>query len=223
MKVFVLAPHPDDEILGAGGSIACHVAKGDEVHIGILTRGNPTIYGDEAIARVRTEALQAHRLLGVTSTLFCDELPAPGLDSVPCHLVADKIRSWLQEIKPALLYTPHAGDMHLDHRVAHHAALVAARPGNHGIVRILSYETLSETEWSGPSLDVAFVPNVFRDISPYLERKLAAMRLYQSQEKEFPHPRSIRAIEALARLRGSTVQVQAAEAFVLVREVLDCT
>jgi LmbE family N-acetylglucosaminyl deacetylase len=219
VRIFVLAPHPDDEVLGAGGAIAWHVARGNEVHVGILTRGHPAIFSEDSIAQVRREAGQAHELLGISRTHFCDELPAPGLDTVPHHVVTQVIRGWLQEIKPEVFYIPHRGDIHIDHRLAYHAALVAARPGYSSVRRILCYETLSETEWSGPALEDAFLPNVFVDISLHLETKQAAMRAYKSQLKSFPNPRSAENIEALARLRGATVQVPAAEAFILIREI----
>lgn len=220
MRVFVLAPHHDDEVLGVGGTIAWHVARGDEVHVGILTKGNPAFYSAESMVQDRSEAHEAHRLLGVAKTYFCDDLVAPGLDTVPHYVVTDVIRSWLNDVEPDTLYVPHRGDIHLDHRQAYQAALVAARPGHSSVQRILGYETLTETEWSGPSHEDAFLPNIFVNISAYLEIKQTAMRAYRAQIKDFPNPRSVEGIEVLARLRGMTIQVPAAEAFTLVREIL---
>jgi N-acetylglucosamine malate deacetylase 1 len=220
MQVLVVAPHPDDEVLGVGGGIAWHVAQGHEVRVGVLTRGHPALFSDDSIAQVRAEAQAAHQLLGVAHTYFCDELPAPALDTVPLHAITRVISGWLQEFRPTLLYLPHRGDIHRDHQLAYEAGLVAVRPGYSSVRRVLCYETLSETEWSGPAHEAAFVPTVFLDITAHLEAKLAAMRCYTSQLKAFPNPRSLENITALARLRGATVQLPAAEAFVLVRELL---
>lgn len=220
MRVFVLAPHFDDEVLGVGGTIAWHVARGDEIHVGILTRGNPAMYSKEEAVQDYIEAEEAHGILGVTRTYCCQELYAPGLDTFPHHVVTGVISTWLQKVRPAVLFVPHRGDIHLDHRLAYQSALVAARPGYSSVQRILSYETLSETEWSGPSHEDAFLPNVFVNISEHLELKQKAMQAYRSQIKAFPNPRSIEGIETLARFRGATIQVPAAEAFSLVREVM---
>ena len=217
-RVFVLAPHPDDEVLGVGGTIARHTRDGDEVCGGILTRGNPAIFSNDFIQQGRAEAGDAHRLLGVKKTLFCDEIPAPGTDTVPLHKIAGIISKWLVSWQAETLYVPHWGDIHTDHRLAYQAALVAARPGYNSVNRILSYETLSETEWSSYSPEQAFLPTVYVDISDFLDLKKEAMSCFRSQLKDFPHPRSLDGIDALARIRGSTVMVGAAEAFVLVRE-----
>lgn len=220
MNILVVAPHPDDEVLGAGGTIARHVADGDEVHVVILTRGNPEIFSEASIQQVRVEAEKAHKILGITATHFCDDFPAPGLDSVPQHKISAAIHSWLSRISPSVLYLPHRGDIHLDHRIVYYAAMVAARPGYSTIQKILCYETLSETGWSGPIPEEAFLPNVFVDISNYLEIKKAAMSEYRSQLKNFPNPRSLQGIDSLAKMRGATVQISDAEAFILIRDVL---
>ncbi len=219
MKALVIATHPDDEVLGCGGVMARHVARGDEVHVLIVTRGAPEVFPPEAVERVREELRTAHRLLGVTDTAFLD-FPAPKLDTIPhCDLSAALARH-LRSLAPHTLYLPHHGDIHLDHRAVHHATLVAARPtGNCPFRRLLAYETLSSTEWAPPVAADAFVPTVFVDITPYLDLKLRAMACYQSQLNTPPGGRSLEALEALARLRGATVGCAAAEAFVLVREI----
>ncbi len=219
MVVLVVATHPDDEVLGCGGVMARHAAHGDEVHVLIVTRGIPEIFPPVEIETTRDELIAAHRVLGVTGVTFLD-YPAPKLDVVPGHELADAVDKVITLQQPSVVYLPHRGDIHADHRAVYQAVLVAARPVNScPVKRLLCYETLSETEWAPPVANEAFVPSVFVDISGYLEPKLQAMACYQSQLKEFPHPRSLQAIRALAQLRGSTVSLQAAEAFMLVREI----
>ncbi len=219
-RIVVVSPHPDDEVLGVGGTMARHVDAGDEVHVLVVTRGNPAVFSDESVERVRAEARAAHELLGVSSTVF-GEFPAPGLDTVPHYELVDFIAAFLREVGAETVYGPHPGDSHLDHLHVFRALLAAARPRQGMTVgRILSYETLSETEWGPPHPSEAFVPNVFVDVSETLPRKLAAMECYESQLMPPPDPRSLRAIRGLAQMRGSTVASEAAEAFALVREVL---
>ncbi len=220
MKILVLATHPDDEVLGCGGVIARHVARGDRVEVVIVTRGAPELYSPEQVNALRQELHAAHSILGVAVAHFLD-FPAPKLDQVPQHELADSIAARMREYQPETVYFPHRGDLHSDHRAVFQATLVAARPiGEQSVRRLLSYETLSETEWSAPIGEEAFLPNVFIDISDFLEKKKKAMAEYKSQLKEFPHPRSLQSLESLARLRGGTVSLQAAEAFQLIREII---
>jgi len=219
MNVLVIAPHADDEVLGCGGTMARHAAMGDRVYVLVITRGIPELFPPEEIERIRQELRVAHKILGVVDTLFLD-FPAPKLDVVPEYKLAEAISNVIRSLQPDILYLPYRGDIHVDHQAVYHAAMVAVRPINNiPVRRVLCYETLSETEWGGPFGDVAFIPNVFVDITKFLDKKLEAMSAYRSQLKNPPHPRSLRSIEALAYLRGGTVGVHAAEAFVLVREV----
>ena len=221
MNVLVLAPHPDDEVLGCGGTICRHVAAGDSVTVLVATRGTRELYSDEGVERVRAEARRAHKVLGISETRFLD-FPAPALDTVPRYKLASAIAEVLNELKIEQLYIPHHGDIHADHFHLHHAALVAARPLEHCPVRrILAYETISETEWAPPQGDLVFYPTVFVDISEHLDRKLEAMSCFESQLAPPPSARSLRTITALAQFRGSTIARDAAESFMLIREV-DC-
>lgn len=217
--VLVIAPHPDDEVLGCGGAIARHADLGDEVHILVVTRGDPELYPDDDEEAIRQESFAAHQVLGVTQTHFL-EFPAPRLDTIPSYQLAAAIAQVMHQLQPQIVYLPHHGDIHVDHQRVYQATLVAARPINGcSVRRLLCYETLSETEWCPPAGDNAFIPTVFVDITPHLERKLKAMACYAAEIKQFPHPRSLPALEALATFRGATVSLPAAEAFMLVREI----
>lgn len=219
-NVLVLAPHADDEVLGCGGTIARHVAEGDSVTIVVATRGLPELFSDEYMGQVRGEARKAHSVLGVAETRFF-EFPAPALDTVPRYKIAGAIAEVIRDVQPTTLYIPHHGDIHSDHLHLHHAALVAARPlASCPVRRILAYETVSETEWAPPHSDAPFYPTCFIDISEHLEKKLEAMACFESQIKEPPDARSLRTLEALARFRGATIARDAAEAFVLIREIV---
>jgi LmbE family N-acetylglucosaminyl deacetylase len=221
MKILVIATHPDDEVLGCGGVIARHVAANDDVHVLVVTRGISEIFPVHQVEETRRELQLAHSILGVKHVTFLD-FPAPKLDTVPEYVLADAIGDSIMKIQPKIIYLPHQGDLHVDHRAVNRATLVAARPINRlAVWRLLCYETLSETEWAPPFGNDAFIPTVFVDISAFLEKKLQAMACYRSQLKEPPHPRSLHSIELLARLRGSTVGLPAAEAFMLVREIIE--
>jgi len=218
-RVLVLAAHPDDEVLGCGGVMARHAAEGDEVYVAVMSRGVEELFAPEQIGRTRDELAAAHRIIGVKSAIFLD-FPAPKLDTIPGHQLADALVTQLRKIEPDVLYIPHQGDLHSDHKATFWAALVASRPtGGSSPSQVLCYETLSETEWGATASAEAFVPTVFVNISEYISVKLRAMACYVSQLKTPPNPRSLKAIEALAVYRGSTVSVAAAEAFVLVRQV----
>lgn len=218
-RVLVIAPHPDDEVLGCGGTIARLTDNGNEVHVAVVTRGNQPRFAAEAVAQVRGEALAAHALLGVTATHWLD-LPAAELDTLPQVDLNQPLDDLIRRIAPDTVFVPFAGDIHRDHQLVFHASLVAMRPRAPDYpARILAYETVSETNWSAPCATSSFVPNVSVDIADTLERKLAAFRCYASQQAPFPHERSPVALEALATLRGATVHRRAAEAFLLIREV----
>lgn len=221
-KILVIAPHPDDEVLGCGGTIAKHSQNGDEVYIAIVTNGHlgaPELFSKEGTQKVRSEALQSHQILGVKETYFLD-FPAPRLDTIPSYQLSIAISKIIKERGITTLYIPHRGDIHKDHRIAYEAALVAARPINNcPVKKILAYETLSETEWAPPFGDDAFIPTVFKSIEGFLDKKLEAFACFSTQIKEFPHPRSIKTIEILSNLRGATVGMNNVEAFMLIREI----
>jgi LmbE family N-acetylglucosaminyl deacetylase len=219
LRVLVIAPHPDDEVLGVGGTIARHSAEGAEVSVVIVTKGYPPEFGEALVRQGREEARCAHEILGVRDTIFLS-FPAAGLDMVPHSALNAELGAVLTRVQPDVLYVPFNGDLHRDHQRVFASALVAARPGHANTPQaIYAYETLSETNWNAPFLAPGFAPNVFVDISEYVGRKAAAMRAFASQLKPAPHERSIETLHALATLRGSTVGCKAAEAFVLVRQI----
>jgi LmbE family N-acetylglucosaminyl deacetylase len=218
MRVLVIAPHPDDEVLGVGGVIARMSREGHEVQVVVITTGQPPLFSEQFVLQVRKEAAEAHRLLGVMETSFLDGFPAAGLDGVPSHRLNEALTRVLTEKQPELLFVPFPGDIHLDHRITFTSALVAARPiHEHKVKAIYAYETLSETNWFAPPVTPGFLPNTFFDITEVLDTKLEALKAFKSQMKSFPNERSLEAVTALAKFRGATVGFAAAEAFVLLR------
>lgn len=219
MTVLVIAPHPDDEILGVGGTIAKRVKEGHDVYVCIVTKGCEPLFSKELVEKTRGECREADAMLGVKKTIFLD-FPAVMLETVPRHELNDSVAKVIQEYKPDEIYIPHRGDMQLDHKMVVDAAMVALRPKyKHRVSRIYAYETLSETGWDIPNSVNEFIPNVYENISDELDKKLKALDVFQSQLAEFPAVRSIGAIDALAKFRGATVNVYAAEAFCLIREI----
>ncbi|MCI2227551.1 PIG-L family deacetylase [Polaribacter sp. MSW13] len=218
-KILVIAPHADDEIIGCGGTIAKAISNGSEVFVVIATNasiGAPELFDEKAIDIVRQEALAAHNFLGIKKTFFLD-FPAPALNAFPEYKISIELSKIINKLKPNILYLPHPGDLHQDHKAIYRASLVASRPqGEYSIKEIYCYETLSETEWA-PRQEKAFVPNMFNDVTDFFEEKLTAMKFFKSQIKEFPHTRSTETFEALAKYRGATVGVKRAESFIVER------
>jgi LmbE family N-acetylglucosaminyl deacetylase len=219
-RTLVIAPHPDDEVLGAGGTMAKLSESGQEVFVAVVTKGKPPAYSAESVARVRAEAKSAHDLLGVKETSWLDQ-PAAELPEVRNVVLNGAIGEVVQRIAPQTILVPFPGDIHVDHQLVFQSVLVASRPHQAAYPKtILAYETLSETNWNAPYITPPFVPNVYLDISNYLERKIAAMRKFSSQLRSSPHERSVESLRSLAVMRGATVHREAAESFVLVRHVV---
>lgn len=218
-RALVVAPHPDDEVLGCGGTIARLADTGREAHVVIVTRGRPPRYDSESVEVLCDEARKAHAVLGVAGSHWLD-FPAAELDRAAHADLNEALATLMAELEPDALFIPFVGDIHLDHQMIFHSSMVAARPRDGAFpARVYAYETLSETEWSAPYLTAGFQPNVFVDITEYREAKLRAFAHYHSQVRESPGARSLEALNALATLRGSTVNRPAAEAFVLLREL----
>lgn len=221
MRVLVIAPHPDDEVLGVGGTIARCVRSGDHVSVVIVTCGSPPLFDEGDVQRVRLEAVAAHRVLGVSDTILLTGFPAAKLDTIPGHELNAALTDVVRTVRPDMVFIPFAGDIHRDHQMVFTASLVATRPRDGCTVRaIYAYETVSETNWYAPPLTPGFLPNTFIAIDDYLDVKLNALKEYSSQVKPFPDERSLEAVTALARVRGATVGFKAAEGFVLIRQSL---
>lgn len=220
MNVLVIAPHPDDEVLGCGGSIAKHTDAGDTVTVCVVTKGCEPLFPPDVVERTRAECREADALLGVRETMFLD-FPAAMLESVPRYQLNDALVKTVQSVRPEAVYLPHRGDMQLDHKMIVDAAMVALRPKYAHVVRkVYAYETLSETGWDVPNTTNEFIPNVYNDISRYLERKLEALKVFATQMSAYPNARSLEAVRALAMYRGAMMDMHAAEAFSLVRELV---
>lgn len=219
MNILVVAPHPDDEVLGMGGTIAKFVSEGNNVSVAIVTKGWEPLYPKEQVTKVRAEAKKANEIMGVKNLIFMD-FPVTKLKQVPMHELNESFAQLVKNEKPELVFLPFHGDRHLDHRCVYESCMVALRPGqqNNQLKRILCYETVSETHWATAYIEPNFEPQVWNDISQHLSVKLAAMEKYQSQLRPKPDARSIDALTSLAKWRGSVVGMAAAECFILVRE-----
>ncbi len=216
MRVLIISPHPDDEVLGCGGTIAKYVERGDTIYLCIITTVYTPDWSEEYIQNKKIEIQTSTEILGIAKT-FSLGLPAVKLDILPQKQINDLLQKIVNETQPEIVFIPWKGDLNRDHRIVFESSLVATRPINTTLKKILAYETLSETEW-GQSIE-AFHPNVYEDISQHFSKKLDAMRSYKSELREHPHPRSLENIEILAKKRGSEVTIKYAEAFMLIREI----
>ena|SRR2546425_1984076 len=218
--VVVVAAHPDDEVLGCGGALARMALEGRAVHILLLADGETSrTEGSNRLAARNAAAESACKILGCASVEVLG-LPDNRLDGVELLDVVKRIEVSVEHHRPSTVLTHHVGDVNVDHRVAHEAVLAACRPRpGHPVTELLFFEVPSSTEWRPPGSAEPFAPNWFVDISKTLAVKLKALQVYRSELRKFPHPRSLRAVEALARWRGATVGVEAAEAFVLGRKI----
>ena len=218
MRILVFAPHPDDEVLGCGGTIAKYAYSGSGVFLCVVTKAYKPDWSDEQISNQRSTVLKASKVLGVTNTFFLD-FPTVKLDTVPQKELNDAIIGCIKDVSPELVIVPHNGDVNLDHRIVFNSVMVAARPmPETSVKKILSCEILSETDWAIPSR--VFVPDVYVEITNTLKRKLDAMKIYDTELKKFPHSRSLEGIVALAQKRGVEAGVEAAESFKLIREIM---
>ncbi|MBX9860476.1 MAG: PIG-L family deacetylase [Sphingomonas sp.] len=214
----VIAPHPDDETLGAGGTIARFAAEGVEVSVLIVSGHLPPLYKPEAFETTRREAGEALNILGVHRVEFM-EVPATYVHQRPIAEINGAINKFVRATNPEWVLLPFP-DRHIDHRTIFDASVVACRPVHAAAPSVvLAYETLSETHWNVGGIEPAFIPDFYVDISQYLDRKQAALNAYASQVHEAPS-RSIEACTALAKFRGSQNGCDHAEAFKVVRIVV---
>ena len=216
-NVLVFAPHPDDEVLGCGGTIAFLIKKKYRVNLCLVTESYKPDWTEAFIKNRVEEIRKANRALGIKK-VFSLCLPAVKLDTVSQKELNDKLLAIVKKVKPEIILMPHCGDLNIDHRLVAEAALVASRPSKNKSRAVLAYETLSETEWG--LRNIPFTPNVYCDISSTLNQKIRAMRCYASEIRKFPHPRSLAVIKALAEKRGSESGVKYSEAFMAIRMML---
>ena len=218
-RVLVVAPHPDDETLGVGGTIAKYSAQGDEVFILIVSGHLPPIYSRKAYEETVSEAYSAFSVLGVKKSKFL-EIPATMIGDQPLHEVNGRISKVVNDFNPHIVLCPYP-DRHIDHRLVFDSVMVATRPLGVGkdIKIVAAYETLSETHWNAPHIEPNFTPNWVVDISDHISEKLNALECYKSQISEFPGPRSIEAVEALAKFRGTQAGFGYGEGLHIVRMI----
>ena len=221
MTVIVVAAHPDDEILGPGGTLARHAREGDIVHILIVAEGATARKSgspDDA-DKLKNAAVCAAKAIGAETPRMLG-LPDNRLDSMDLLDVIQPIEAIVREIAPATVYTHHGGDLNLDHRIVHQAVVTACRPlPGASVKKLYGFETLSSTEWATSAMGSTFNPTHFVDITKTLTAKKAALECYETEMRAFPHPRSLETVEALARLRGSRAGLEAAEAFEIIYNI----
>jgi N-acetylglucosamine malate deacetylase 1 len=218
-RVLVVAVHPDDETLGLGGTLLKHKAYGDEIFWLILTSANQLITNIPNI--VKEQKTYVNKVAWEYGFDGWQQLSflTTELDKYPLGDIIQQVSGYIKVIKPNILYFHHHADVHSDHRIAFDAIYSCTKNFRHPYIeRILLFETLSETEFSPAIRNNAFVPNVFNDITSYMEKKLEIMKLFNTEQMEEPLPRAMSSIRALARFRGSRIGVEYAEAFTLLFE-----
>ncbi|KAA9410364.1 PIG-L family deacetylase [Haloarcula hispanica] len=222
MNVLCVVAHPDDEILGVGGTLARHANAGDDVHIAILSNGVMSRYDSDEAAQSEIDersmrAREACEIIG-GSVEVCD-FPDNSFDTVPLLDIVQTIEGEIKEHNPEIVYTHHHGDLNVDHELACRATITATRPLSDSCVdRVLAFETLSATEWAVPKSSNAFQPTTFVDISEYHNTKMDALRVYERELREPPHPRNPVTVKKNAQVWGAKSGFDAAEPFQLLRE-----
>lgn len=224
--ILVIAAHPDDEVLGCGGTIARLSDEGNKVYISIFGEGITSRYDSRNLSdkklldKLRNHSKEASLILGAQDLIMYD-LPDNRFDTVPLLKIVKMIEELILKIKPNIIFTHGSYDLNIDHTILNRAVLTASRPISTHVVReIYTFEIPSSTEWSFNQIGKPFSPNYFVDINKTLDKKLEAMKKYKSEIRNFPHPRSTKALRAIAQRWGSCAGFNAAEAFQLVRFML---
>ena len=218
-RALIIAPHPDDESLGMGGSIAKMINHGIEVSILTVAGHLPPLYEQKDYELTVKEAKKAYEILGVKKFKFLD-IPSTMIGDEPTHVINGKIFSVVSEFKPHYVFCPFP-DRHIDHRHVFESTLVATRPVRVGkdIELVAAYETLSETHWNAPYIEPNFTQNFVVDISNHITQKIDALKCYESQITENEGPRSLKAVRALAEFRGTQSGFNFGEAFYIIRMI----
>lgn len=224
--ILVIAAHPDDEVLGCGGTIAAHSQAGDKVHVVIMAEGmtsrlpkrNRSTFAKE-LKSLGQAARSANKILGAASVTLLD-FPDNRMDSMDRLDITKAIEDLVNQHQPSMIYTHHVGDVNIDHRCIHDAVITACRPlPGQCVETILFWETSSSTEYQPPHSAAPFLPNWWNNISATLDLKIKALRAYHVEMRPWPHARSLEAVEHLAKWRGASIGVPAAEAFMLGRQI----
>jgi LmbE family N-acetylglucosaminyl deacetylase len=221
VNVLIVAAHPDDEVLGCGATAARMAREGHAVYISILGEGMTSRSEADRIRLpdLHACARRAAELVGARD-LYLHGLPDNRFDTMPLLDVVKIVEELITRLQPEVVYTQHGGDLNVDHQITHRAVMTATRPTQgHPVREVYALEVASSTEWAFQRFEPAFRPNVFVNIDRELDTKLAAMAAYESESREFPHPRSPEALTAIARRWGSVAGCPAAEAFELIRSV----
>ncbi len=214
-KIVVVAAHPDDEILGCGGTIALHARAGDHVTVVIMCEGESLRYGKKGVGQ-RDQAMRAAKELGIEDLQLLG-FPDQRLDTITLTELITPLERIFRELRPTIIYCQHGGDLNRDHQLVFQSVLVAGRPCEEYIESIYAFDTASSTEWAYPR---TFIPDTWIDISSTLETKLAAMSCYESEVRSYPHPRSLEALKHRAKAWGNQCCMDAAEVYLTVRRVL---
>lgn len=226
-SILVVVAHPDDEILGCGGTILRRIAEGDEVYSLILGEGITARYdkremaGKDEIAKLHDASAGVSKAMGFKKSWIMD-FPDNRFDSVPLLDIIKAVEKVKKEVMPEVIYTHFEKDLNIDHRITFQAVLTACRPlADETVKEILSFEIPSSTEWTSPcSGDNCFRPGVFVDISDTIEKKVNTMEIYESEVKDYPHPRSPESLRITAKKWGIACGLKSAEAFMLVRKII---
>jgi len=224
-KVLVIAAHPDDEVLGMGGTIAKYVSRGDEVAVLIVTDGSTSQYRDdpklqEILRAKKAETNNCAATLGVKH-VFYGELPDMKLDVTPHVEINGVIENVINDFQPTIVFTHFIGDVNKDHRRVYESTLVACRPvAEQCVKRLFLYSVPSSTEWNVQTATNVFLPNWYENISgEYAEKKYKAMECYKTELREYPHPRSVQYLRTADIAEGNRVGLLAAESFILLRSI----
>ena len=220
-KFLIVVAHPDDEVLGMGGTIFKHVNNGEEVNSLILGEGETSRKEKGNVEKRKEQAKKAAKVLGIKNVFF-EDLPDNKFDSVPLLEITQKIEAIINKVRPNIVYTHHAYDLNIDHRLTFKAVLTACRPQpNFYVKKISSFEVLSSTEWQLKNSNNLFCPNEYVNITESIDKKLEALKCYKDEIRELPHPRSLEGVKILSQYRGIEVGCPHAEAFKIIRSLDD--
>lgn len=218
MKVVVISAHPDDEVIGCGGTLLKHINNGDEVSWVIVTNVFENIgFSKERVDSRNKEIESVKKMMGFKNVFKLD-YPTMSLDSSSVNTMIPQISNIFNELKPEVIYVMNRSDAHSDHRYTFEVVVACTKSFRYPFIKkILMYECISETEFAAALPENVFQPNYFVDISNYFKKKIEVIKIYESELGEHPFPRSLRNIEALATFRGASVGVEYAEAFQLIK------